>query len=309
MDPYYHPDPLAMEEYQFLITNHKLTKIECALISRQKAIMKVYKLVGPHGGSNLGFSGNTVKIFQDLDPLCRVFPRLLSDSDFFTIRAKRGDAPNDFKDFKVKRNSIYLWLQFLKKWNKAYKDIDISEINLNLLPIDDSVFDQLPIMEEEQINENAVENNPLNQNEININPNANHHEEEGGVEDGPVNEIDTDEDNILETSIGVNQVNNDEAEDIIDVILQPILPRSDNDDHLQPVDSIDANVPPIVPAPIPMDPNVIPNLQPIDPINEPIPWPAPGENAIDEYNTPYFFSLMNPYLLPFGTGDCTDKIR
>jgi hypothetical protein len=31
----------------------------------------------------------------------------------------------------------------------------IAEINLNLLPIDDSVFDQLPIMEEEQINENA----------------------------------------------------------------------------------------------------------------------------------------------------------
>jgi hypothetical protein len=69
------------------------------------------------------------------------------------------------------------------------------------------------------------------------------------------------------------------------------------------------NVPPIVPAPIPMDANIIPNVHPILAINEPIPWPTPGENAIDEYNTPYFFSLMNPYLLPFGTGDCTDKIR
>jgi hypothetical protein len=63
---------------------------------------------------------------------------------------------------------------------------------LNLLPIDDSVFDQLPIMEEEQINEIAVVNNPLNPNEINIDPNVNHHEEEGGVEDRPVNDIDTD---------------------------------------------------------------------------------------------------------------------
>jgi hypothetical protein len=70
--------------------------------------MKVYKLVGPHGGSNLGFSGKAVNIFQDLDPLCRAFLWLLSDSGFFTIRAKRGDAPNDFKDFEVKRNSIYL---------------------------------------------------------------------------------------------------------------------------------------------------------------------------------------------------------
>ncbi len=55
MDPYYHPDPLAMAEYEYLITHHKLTKIESALIAKQKVIMKVYKLVGPHGGSNLGF--------------------------------------------------------------------------------------------------------------------------------------------------------------------------------------------------------------------------------------------------------------
>jgi hypothetical protein len=331
MDPYYHPDPLAMAEYNHLITHHKLTKIECALISRQKVIMKVYKLVGPHGGSNLGFSGNTVNILQDLDPLCRVFPRLLSDSGFFTVRAKRGEAPNDFKDFKVKRNSIYLWLMFLKKWNKAYKDIDISEINLNLLPIDASVFDQLPIIEEEQINENAIENNPLDPNEINNAPNVNDDEDEGGVEDGPVNDIDIDEDNILETSIGGKPVNNDEAEDIIDVILQPIVPRYDNVNHIQPVEYIDANlvpnVPPIIRAPVPINANIVPNILPIVPepipmdeniirnvlpifaINEPIPWPAPGENAIDEFNTPYFFSLMNPYLLPFGTGDCTDKIR
>ena len=35
MDPYYHPDARAMAEYKHLITDHKLTNIECVLISRQ----------------------------------------------------------------------------------------------------------------------------------------------------------------------------------------------------------------------------------------------------------------------------------
>jgi hypothetical protein len=158
---------------------------------------------------------------------------------------------------------------------------------LNLLPIDDSVYDQLPIIEEEQINENAIENNPLDPNEINYPLDSN--EDEGGVQDGPVNDIDINEDNILESSIGGKPINKDEAVDIINVILQPIVLRYDNVDHINA--------------------NIVQNVPPIIPINEPIPWPAPGEKAIDEYSTAYFFSLMNPYLFPFGTGDCTDKIR
>jgi hypothetical protein len=102
MDPHYHPDPLVMADYKYLITHHKLTKIESTLIARQKVIMKVYKLVGPHGGSNLGFSGNTVNILQDINPLCITYPRLLSDSRFITVRSKRGEFPNDFTDFRYK---------------------------------------------------------------------------------------------------------------------------------------------------------------------------------------------------------------
>jgi hypothetical protein len=51
----------------------------------------------------------------------------------------------------------------------------------------------MAIIEEEQINENAIENNPLDQNGINNAPNVNDDEDEGGVEDGPVNYIDIDE--------------------------------------------------------------------------------------------------------------------
>jgi hypothetical protein len=161
------------------------------------------------------------------------------------------------------------------------------------------VYDQLPVIDPEDRIENAIDDNPVDENGVNNIPNVNDNDDEGGVEDGPVNDMDIDENNILETSVGVNPINNDEAQDIIDVILNPmpIDPRRDNVDARDPVEVINANIIPDVPA--------------IDPINEnaPVDWPAPGENAIDEYGTPYFFSMNNPVLFPFATGDCTDKIR
>lgn len=307
MNPYYHPNPEAMEDYRNLMLLSKPTKIECALFSNQRVIMKIYKLKGPHGGSNFGTSGNVVNVPQDLGPLCRIFPRLVWDSGFFYVRSSTGVEPNDYKDFKVRRFIVFSWLTFLKKWNIAYKDIEINLINLNLLPVDGSVFHQLPILEPDNhdVVENIPANNLNNDNQINnvenVNRNENDSDDDGGVEDGPINDFDFNEDNILESSVGVQAISNDEAQAIVEMILDPpnidVRPRDDNMDILEPPIEIDN-------SPI----NLEANEAPFDP-NIPINWPEAGKDAVDEYNTAYFLSNMNPFLLPFGTGDCTDKVR
>jgi hypothetical protein len=297
MDPYYHSNPQAMEDYRALKLLPKPTKIECALISKQKVIMKIFKLKGPIGGSNYGTVGNVVNISQDLGPLCLNLPRLVTNSGFFSVRSKCGQDAGDYKDFKVRRYIVYAWLRFLKKWNIAYKDIEIDMNNLNLLPEDDSVFNQLPILEEEpelpgdnNIEQNRVENN----------------DDEGGVEDGPINDIDLDEDNILESSVGIQEISNDEAQDIVDIILEPVIviPRNENMDPIEAPNAINQRLNNIDDIEVPILPQIIP-----PDVNIPLNWPEFGLNAVDEYNTTNFFSLMNPYLFPFGTGDCTDKIR
>jgi hypothetical protein len=101
----------------------------------------------------------------------------------------------------------------------------------------------------------------------------------------------------LESSVGVQLISNDEAQAIVEMILDHPEPRDNNMDILEPLNEI--NIPPINLEAIeaPFDPNVR------------IDWPEARKDAVDEYNTAYFFSNMNPYLLPFGTSDCTDKVR
>jgi hypothetical protein len=68
---------------------------------------------------------------------------------------------------------------FLKKWNPAYRNIDISTDNLNLLPLNDSVYDNLS---EIPINNN----NNNNDNDINPDNNNDDHDDDDDDDDGIV---------------------------------------------------------------------------------------------------------------------------
>ena len=57
----------------------------------------------------------------------------------------------DFKDFKVKRHSIKVWLEFLVQHNPLYKDNRINEDFLNELPENGSVLNSLTIENEAEI--------------------------------------------------------------------------------------------------------------------------------------------------------------
>jgi lantibiotic modifying enzyme len=101
-------------------------------------------------------------------------------------------------------------------------------MNLNLLPVDGSGFDQLSISEPElPDNNDVVDNIPANNNENNDNQinvikiiilNHNNNDDEGEVEDGPINDLNLEEDNTLESSVGVQAISNDEAQVIVEMI-------------------------------------------------------------------------------------------
>ena len=46
MDPFFHPNPLVMDNYWYLIRNHPLNFIEEMRIARHHPIMRVYGLKG-----------------------------------------------------------------------------------------------------------------------------------------------------------------------------------------------------------------------------------------------------------------------
>ena len=82
-------------------------------------------------------------VLQGIAPLCSVLPRLLTDTGIINIRSKRGNNPSDYKDFKGRRYLIPQWLTLKIRWNKSYATVVIDMNNVNILPGNGSIFDEL----------------------------------------------------------------------------------------------------------------------------------------------------------------------
>ena len=87
-----------------------------------------------------------------------------------TIRRKTGENPEDFRDFRVRKNHIRQWLLFFKKYSSSYSHIIIAEDRIENLPVDDNIFHLIPT-----VNPNNAKVLIQNQ-DVNIN---------GGIEQGP----------------------------------------------------------------------------------------------------------------------------
>ena len=112
---------------------------------------------------------NLLNVQQDNDDLLKsilnsndFLPRKISDLPIIYLRKNRSEDPMDFKDFKVNRNSIKLWLEFLVQHNPLYKDNRINKDFLNELPENGSVLNSLTIENEAEIltNEENNSNDP-----------------------------------------------------------------------------------------------------------------------------------------------------
>lgn len=108
-----------------------LTMIEEQLISPISAIMSIFRMKGGQLFSN-GYCANFIK---DIEPLCKILPRMPSEVSLLVILKKDNNLNN--KEFIVNRQRVEIVLRYLCNSNDLWKShgIKISEENLLNLPV------------------------------------------------------------------------------------------------------------------------------------------------------------------------------
>ena len=74
----------------------------------------------------LGHAGSVIGFERNLQPICNVLPRLPKELPVLILE----DPSQPRYSFKIRHEPVRTWLTYLKNHNEAYKDIEISEENL-----------------------------------------------------------------------------------------------------------------------------------------------------------------------------------
>ena len=98
--------------------------------------MTIYHL--PQG--HYGYTGHVINMPQDLSVFATSLPRLPSELDVMIVRKKGSN--NTHRDFRVRRMVVQRALQWLKRNNKYYRNIDIDVSVLSQLPDDGDLTDK-----------------------------------------------------------------------------------------------------------------------------------------------------------------------
>ena len=98
--------------------------------------MSIYHL--PQG--QYGYTGHVINMPQDLSVFATSLPRLPSELDVMIVRKKGSN--NTHRDFRVRRMVVQCALQWLKRNNKYYRNIDIDVSVLSQLPDDGDLTDK-----------------------------------------------------------------------------------------------------------------------------------------------------------------------
>ncbi|KAK3918042.1 Protein GrpE [Frankliniella fusca] len=114
-----------------------LTYIEQQLIARVHPVVSVNKV----RGGQYGYSGNIINFPQDVQGLASTLPHRLADlTSLITVRTQGAEG---HVDFKVRAGRVRAALVWLKHHHRYYRDVEISEENLNELPDDGDAFLQV----------------------------------------------------------------------------------------------------------------------------------------------------------------------
>ncbi|CAG8733931.1 25455_t:CDS:1, partial [Racocetra persica] len=90
----------------------------------------------------LRYRGHVINFLQNIQGFITRLPRDLATIDTLVVR-RTGQDCSTFHDFKVKHANILVWLNFLRKNNPFYANIEIDHDILQTLPKDGSVFERL----------------------------------------------------------------------------------------------------------------------------------------------------------------------
>ncbi|XP_034239366.1 uncharacterized protein LOC117644209 [Thrips palmi] len=111
-----------------------LTYVERQLIARIHPVVSLYKIQN----CQYGYKGNIINFPQNVQEIADILPHKIEDlNNIITIRL---DNSNSHQDFQVRRSEVHNALLWLKKNNPFYKDIEISEANLKLLPENKNMY-------------------------------------------------------------------------------------------------------------------------------------------------------------------------
>ena len=130
----------------------KLSAIEEMLISPIISIMSAYRLEG----GRLAYKGNVINFKQDGVEFSRSLPRRVGELPVVIVRRRNSRSPNTFSEFRVRREAVREWLDFLRDENPSFAALfaeDQMVMNasaLDSLPEDEYVADQLKTIFEEE---------------------------------------------------------------------------------------------------------------------------------------------------------------
>lgn len=114
-----------------------LSYIEKQLISRIHPVVSLYKIKS----CQYGYRGNIINFPQNVQEVADILPHKVSElTNVITIRL---DTSTKHHDFQVRQNAVREALLWLKSNNPLYKNINISEENCTLLPLNDNIYEQI----------------------------------------------------------------------------------------------------------------------------------------------------------------------
>ncbi|KAI3850140.1 hypothetical protein MKX03_011938 [Papaver bracteatum] len=117
-----------------------LTDLEKILIARVHPVMSVYRVKG----QQYKYGGNVINFVHDVNAIAKVLPCKPNDLSAILVVKRTGNVLT--KEFIVRREYVRQALRWLQENNKYYRDIEISEENIDALP-EEGVPCDLPVMD------------------------------------------------------------------------------------------------------------------------------------------------------------------
>ncbi|EED13560.1 hypothetical protein TSTA_098170 [Talaromyces stipitatus ATCC 10500] len=122
----------------------ELSQTEEMLIARVHVSVQVRRV----RGQQYKYSGHVVNFLRDTARVYDTLPLLPRDLEIILLRPANADADPRLQrqyvnDFRVRKEHIIKWLAFLRISHPGYRDIEISQQVIDILPQDSSVADQI----------------------------------------------------------------------------------------------------------------------------------------------------------------------
>ena len=127
----------------------ELSAMEESLIARNYFFMKSYIL----SNGTMGFRGQVLNMEQDIAPIVGHLrlPRRVEEVPVYIVRKPNSNTPEGYKDFKVRRENLRSWIEFLIEFNPYYTADALSTENLDEYPENGSVASRVRVVDVDEL--------------------------------------------------------------------------------------------------------------------------------------------------------------